>query len=575
METSQSRAVAEEEATNGAPGNNILLKAINKLLWQALVSESEVALTKLCLSIAEELTGSAFGFIGELNQYGQFDIIALSDPGWTACRMPETRAAVLLRGMEIRGIWSKPIRQERSVAVNDPWSDPDQVGFPEDHPQITCFLGAPLKHLGKITGLIGLANRIEGYDEKNVADIEALANVFSEVLYHKRKDEIAERRQVPEALIQSEQRYGQLLAAVHSYTYSVECNNGAFTPTKHGQGCVATTGYSPEDYALDPYLWFRMVHPEDRDVVQRYFAKVLAGERVRPLEHRIHHRSGRIRWIRDTIVPSYDLNGRLVRYDGMIEDITERKEAEDALRQNQAKLYAAKRVQKRLLPHASPRLEGYDIAGASIPCEMVGGDFFDFIPMFDESIGIVIGDSSGHSLAAALLSAEVRATLRALVQTYRGVGEILTLANRALSAGIPEDCFSTLLFVRLEPKARILVYSSAGHPPLRIFDAAGKPRQEYPSMGLPLGVDENHTYSSSGAIPLNQGDSVVLYSDGVFEALSPDFEIFGTNRIVESVQKHVDQPASEVIARLHRKVAAHCQSKLSDDITTVVIKVVG
>ena len=91
-------------------------------------------------------------------------------------------------------------------------------------------------------------------------------------------------------------------------------------------------GLLPEDYAAEPLLWIGMVHPEDREMVRLQVARVLANEQVAPLEHRILHNDGRIRWVRDTIVLHRDPAGRLVRYDGLVEDITDRKLLEERFR---------------------------------------------------------------------------------------------------------------------------------------------------------------------------------------------------------------------------------------------------
>ena len=141
-----------------------------------------------------------------------------------------------------------------------------------------------------------------------------------------------ERMSVEDALRASEQRYRQLLAAVTTYTYSVEFANGVPVSTRHGWGCVSATGYTPDDYASDPNLWITMVHPDDRDMVRRHVARVLAGERVPAIEHRVLHKDGTTRWVRDTIVQHFDDAGRLVRYDGLVEEITERKRSEERFR---------------------------------------------------------------------------------------------------------------------------------------------------------------------------------------------------------------------------------------------------
>jgi PAS domain S-box-containing protein len=144
--------------------------------------------------------------------------------------------------------------------------------------------------------------------------------------------EITERKYIEEALRESNERYRRMLGAVSSYRYTVLVENGAAASTIHGPGCVAVTGYSPEDYSADPNLWLSMVHPDDRAEVLAKVTRILAGQSVPPIEHRVIHREGETRWVRNTMVPHFDQSLQLVRYDGVVEDITERKQAESALR---------------------------------------------------------------------------------------------------------------------------------------------------------------------------------------------------------------------------------------------------
>lgn len=136
------------------------------------------------------------------------------------------------------------------------------------------------------------------------------------------------------ALHESEHRYQQLAETVTNYSYSVEVRGGQPIATWHSPGCFATTGYRPEDYAADPYLWITMVHSQDRELVCSHLARVLAhSNMLPPIEHRIHHADGTIRWVRATITPRLDDNRQVARYDGLIEDITQHKRLEERFRQ--------------------------------------------------------------------------------------------------------------------------------------------------------------------------------------------------------------------------------------------------
>ena len=310
---------------------NCQVLGINQVFEKTLACETAEEVAEVCLAVAEKLTGSKFGLIGELNDAGLFDTLAISNPGWDACEMSPEEARRRIRNMPARGIDRSTLREGTSRIVNDPATHPDRIGVPRGHPPITCFLGVPLKHAGKTIGMIGLGNKESGYELADQEAVEALSCVFVAALMRKRAEQ---------AVKESEQRYRTLLGAVTSYTYSVEVENGTPVSTLHNPGCVSATGYTPEDYASAPNLWISMVHPDDQEMVGQRVAKVLAGEESSPIEHRIIHKDGSIRWIGDTIVQHRDDRGRLIRYDGLVEDITERKRMDEVKRLDEARLEA-------------------------------------------------------------------------------------------------------------------------------------------------------------------------------------------------------------------------------------------
>ncbi len=139
------------------------------------------------------------------------------------------------------------------------------------------------------------------------------------------------------SLRESEERYHRITNSITDYIYTVSVSEGRAVKTVHGDACRMITGYSAQEYDNDPYLWFRMIHEDDRDTVSGHLKKVLAGEQPQILEHRIIHKDGSVRWVRNTQVPHRNADGALVSFDGLINDITERKIAEDALAASEQK----------------------------------------------------------------------------------------------------------------------------------------------------------------------------------------------------------------------------------------------
>jgi PAS domain S-box-containing protein len=692
--------------------------------------------------------------------------------------------------------------------------------------------------------------------------------------------DITARKRAEEALAEAQQRYKRLLESVTDYVYTVTLENGRPAATSHGPGCVAVTGYTPEEYAANPLLWYDMVHEEDRNTVLAQANRLYARQPTSPIEHRIRHKDGSIRWVTNTTVPRYDDRGGLVAYDGLIADITERKRAEEAVRraeegyrsifehavegifqstpegrfltanpalarmlgfaspeeliasvsdigrqlhvsperraefgrllarhgsvqgfeaqvyhrdgsvlwialtgravrdergtllyfegivediterkQAEALLQArarqqaavadlghralartdlatlmdeavasvaqtlevshcaifellpdgqtlglqagigwhdecvgqaevgagaeslagytlscqapvsvpdlhtetrfqvprllldhgvvsavsvivpaanqpygvlaayttakreflqddihyleavahvlataierrqaeerllaaraesriARRIQQKLFPASVPQVSGIDfsgraygldIGGASFPAEATGGDYFDYIPLLDGGLGIVIGDVSGHGVGPALLMAEARAYLRALARTHTRVSEIMTLANEVLAADIEDGRFITLLFARLDPRTHSLVYSSAGHSTCYVLDEAGRVKHALPSISVPLGVTRTCDFHSSTALTLETGDLILLFTDGLVEARSPDDTLFGIERVFGVVRASRRDPASRIVANLYHAVRAFTQkTPQHDDITSVVVRI--
>ncbi|HZR16858.1 MAG TPA: ATP-binding protein [Verrucomicrobiae bacterium] len=159
----------------------------------------------------------------------------------------------------------------------------------------------------------------------------------------------SEKQTAEQATLESERRYKRLLASVTDYVYAVTVEEGRAISTVHGPGCEAVTGYTSEEFERDQQLWYRMIQEEDRPAVLEQAERISKGQEPPPLEHRIIHKDGSVRWIRNTTVPRKDAQGRLVAYDGLVYDITERKEAEERLTRAHAELAANEEVLKRTL----------------------------------------------------------------------------------------------------------------------------------------------------------------------------------------------------------------------------------
>ena len=190
--------------------------------------------------------------------------------------------------------------------------------------------------------------------------------------------DITEQKQAVDALMESEKRYKRITEAITDYIYSVRIENNAAIETRHGAGCETVTGYTEQEFTADPNLWIRMVVEEDRSRVTDLVQQVLAGKAAPALEHRIVRKDGSLRWIRNTPVQKFDQQGRLQSYDGLIQDITEHKAAQEALknyseqlRMLSLKLMEAREAERRHIAHELHDEIGQELTGLKLSVDKV------------------------------------------------------------------------------------------------------------------------------------------------------------------------------------------------------------
>ena len=247
-----------------------------------------------------------------------------------------------------------------------------------------------------------------------------------------------------------------------------------------------------------------------------------------------------------------------------------RREAESALRATNESLRSARTIQQRLLPTKEPALAGFDIAGASLPANTIGGDYFDYFPMRDGSLGIVVADVSGHGPGPALLMAETRACLRVLALTRQDISEILSLLNNILVEDTDEH-FITLFLASVDPVASSMVYAGAGHEAY-LLEPTGKPRR-LRSTCLPLGLDKDLSVPCSPAIDLVPGHILLVPTDGFCEANNGASKMYGIARVIEVVRHNRAMPAREIIEALYESVSTFVGNlPQQDDITIILVK---
>lgn len=258
---------------------------------------------------------------------------------------------------------------------------------------------------------------------------------------------------------------------------------------------------------------------------------------------------------------------RLERRNLELQQTVESNVAERELQEQELK--HARELQQALFPKEIPQIEGFQIAGTWEPARMVGGDYFDVIPMSEKKVGICIADVVGRSVPAALLMANVQATVRAFAQESASPASLVERVNSALCANAPPEKFVTLLYGVLDAEEKLFRYTSAGHPRPILRRASGSVEQ-LGNGGAVLGVFPTWQYKDS-VVTLAPGDMLVLFTDGITEAAKPEGDEFGEERLIHLVGVLGGQPPARLNEKLLEDVKAFCGAPLEDDVTLITI----
>jgi serine phosphatase RsbU (regulator of sigma subunit)/pSer/pThr/pTyr-binding forkhead associated (FHA) protein len=234
-------------------------------------------------------------------------------------------------------------------------------------------------------------------------------------------------------------------------------------------------------------------------------------------------------------------------------------------------LQVASEIQQRFQPASAPQVAGYELQGISFPCYEIGGDYYDFIERENGKLVVALGDVSGKGTAAALLMSSLHAAIHAQASSHDHLTETIGAVNRYLADNIPANRFVTLFYAELEPQTGVLSFLNAGHNPPIIVHAGGT-MEQLAAGGLPLGILPDADYRE-GRTMLFPGDILVIYSDGVSEAVNPGGEEFGPTRLYEVVARNMEASAAGLRDRIEASLTKFCQgTPAADDITLVIVK---
>src|SRR5438132_2300140 len=239
-------------------------------------------------------------------------------------------------------------------------------------------------------------------------------------------------------------------------------------------------------------------------------------------------------------------------------------------------LEIAQDIQRLLLPSEAPVIEGFEISGINIPARHVSGDYFDYIKVDDERLGVAIADVSGKGVPASIIMAICRSVLRSQATGNPSPADVLQKVNRQIYPDIKEDMFISMAYVILDHQHNTTLLSRAGHDAPLLYKRATETVTAVKPLGMVVGIDSGSVFdriTGDFALSLEQNDCLLLYTDGVTEALDANGDEFGFDRLVQCVRASAPSGAPAIITRLIDELRSFVGAQpQNDDITLIAIR---
>ncbi|HDP98074.1 MAG TPA: tetratricopeptide repeat protein [bacterium] len=278
----------------------------------------------------------------------------------------------------------------------------------------------------------------------------------------------------------------------------------------------------------------------------------------------------------------FDANNEIGEIAKAFSDIT------DTLRDSQKNVAEQERIQKEmqlaqdiqhtLLPAEVPKLEGYEIAAFYQAARQVGGDYYDFIEVDKDTLGIVVADVSGKGVPGSLIMTMIRTALRTEARSMKSASEVLARVNDFVVKDMKKGMFVTLFYVIIDSRRRRVNYASAGHNPMILYRKATNKTYYFNPRGFPVGIslpdpDLFKKSIESDTIQMAEDDVLVIYTDGVTEAMNNRRELFGEERLQKVIRDYGDSSAEEFVENLQNEINSFTEGfEQNDDVTLVTIK---
>jgi PAS domain S-box-containing protein len=312
-------------------------------------------------------------------------------------------------------------------------------------------------------------------------------------------------------------------------------------------------------------------HPEDRSAVRQLIERVSRERTEFDFEHRLLMPDGSVKYLRIVGRPSDGLE-----FVGAVTDITAAKQAEAAARDKSRidhEVEIASQIQQTLLPKSLPDLPNVAVAGSTFACHSVGGDCFDVISLEGGRLGFFVGDVAGKGISAALLATLLQGVFFTTATMDLPLPDILSRVNKYLSERTTEGRYATVFYGVLDRTGRF-EYVNAGHVPALMFRQSGGV-EELGSLNFPIGMFDGAEYQSA-SVKLDPGDFLVIYSDGVSDAVNGEGELFEEARLRRIIGESMGEMAQDLAIAICEGVKTFTAgAPQSDDITVLVVQYKG
>ena len=269
-------------------------------------------------------------------------------------------------------------------------------------------------------------------------------------------------------------------------------------------------------------------------------------------------------------------NSMTASIEDLLRQAAEKKRLEEELR-------IAHEIQMSLLPQGPLRMPGLSVTALCVPAREVGGDYYDFLPLDDHRLGVLIADVSGKGTSAALYMAELKGLVLSLSEIHSSPRELLVAANRIIAKHLDARSFITMTYAVIDMRARTMTYARAGHTPLIYVPGSPAATPTHARIlapdGLVLGlkIDDGEMFErllQEESIPLRAGDLYLFFTDGISEAMNEQDDCFGESRLGQLVESHSHLPSDELRERVLREINAFVgDAPQHDDMTMILLKV--